>query len=255
MTSILIVPDAHAVPGLDNERFSWIGQQIVRLQPDIVVCVGDFADMASLSGYDKGKKSFEGRRYHLDVDACRDALNRLHVPLDKHNQKLRAKKKAPYNPRLVMCLGNHEGRIDRAVNSTPELEGTISVDDLHFKQHGWEVVPYEESIEICGFQFSHHFASGVSGRPISGVNHAASLLGKLHTSAVVGHSHCLDFAVHTRPDGRKIVGLVVGCMSHPDQVEGWNRATHRLWWRGLTYLRGARDGWAKEFRFIGFPEE
>ena len=36
-------------------------------KPDVVVCLGDWFDMASLSSHDKGKKSFEGRRYKQDV--------------------------------------------------------------------------------------------------------------------------------------------------------------------------------------------
>ena len=60
---LLIIPDAHAEPNYDNDRFTWLGSLIFEKKPDVVVCLGDWFDMASLSSHDKGKKSFEGRRY------------------------------------------------------------------------------------------------------------------------------------------------------------------------------------------------
>ena len=54
--NLLIIPDAHAAPGYDNERFTAVGQYLMRERPEHVVCLGDWADLPSLSSYDRGTK-------------------------------------------------------------------------------------------------------------------------------------------------------------------------------------------------------
>lgn len=235
---MLIIPDAHAHPQYDNSRFDLLARLIAAERPDVIVCLGDFADMPALSGYDKGKRGFEGRRYVRDVEATRDALLRLHVATG-------------YGPQMIMTVGNHEARIDRACSDNAELEGTLSVDDLGYREHGWQVVPYNASINVGGFSISHHFASGVAGRPIGGMTMAASMARLLFTSSIVGHSHTLDYARRTRPDGSKVVCLVPGCFTHIDQgTESWCAATSHLWWRGVAILDGAERGDFGELRLI-----
>ena len=104
--NLLVIGDPHAHPDYDNDRFTVLGKFIASEKPDVIVCIGDMADMPSLSSYDKGTKGFEGRRYKKDVAAVIDAQERLFAPI---------KKMRGYKPKLHMCLGNHEDRIDRAV--------------------------------------------------------------------------------------------------------------------------------------------
>jgi predicted phosphodiesterase len=234
---LLVIPDAHAHGQYSNERFTWLGRLIAHERPDVVVCLGDFADMPALSNYDKGKRGFEGRRYKRDVEATRDALQRMHAPVT-------------HAPELLMCLGNHEARIDRAANDAPELEGTISTQDLGYAEHGWRVAPYQTTVSVAGFAFSHHFASGVAGRPIGGMNQAAQMTRLLFTSAVVGHSHIADSARRTRPDGSRVLCISAGCYTPADMIEGWNLATHQLWWRGVLIMEDARDGDCGELRWV-----
>jgi hypothetical protein len=235
MTNILIIPDAHSHPEFDNDRFEYIGHHIVKTKPDKVICIGDFADLPSLSSYDKGTKGFEGRRYVKDLECVHDAQERLFRPIKDFNRQKKRNKEKQYKPEYVMCLGNHCDRISRAVNCQPELDGAIGLHDLEYEKY-WEVIPFREAYHTEGIAFSHYFASGVAARPISGEHIAASLCNKLHQSAVQGHSHLFNHAERTRPDGQKIFGLSVGCISHPDQVEGWNRDTSHLWWRGIVEL-------------------
>lgn len=225
--SHLIIPDPHAHPEYDNRRFKALGKLIAELQPSKVICLGDFADMPSLSSYDLGKKSFEGRRYRKDIDAARDAQDQMFSGIAKARG---------YRPEFVMCLGNHEDRIARAVNDNPQLDGTLGIENLEYEKHGWKVVPFMVPYRADGISYSHYFASGVSGRPISGENIAKTIIAKLHISAVQGHSHVLDYATRTRADNQKIFGLSAGCYAHPKAIEGWNRGTFAMWWAGVIYL-------------------
>lgn len=107
MSKVLVLPDVQAKPGDDFTFLNKIGRYLVEKKPDTVVCLGDFADMPSLSSYDVGKKSFEGRRYLADIEAAKDAMCAFLSPLWEFNAKAKKNKEKQYHPRMVMTLGNH----------------------------------------------------------------------------------------------------------------------------------------------------
>ena len=83
MSTHIVFSDAHAHYQHNNNRAEWLGELIRDVKPDTVVALGDQADMPSLSGYDKGKKSFQGRTYRADIDVHSDfhlttAITRLY---------------------------------------------------------------------------------------------------------------------------------------------------------------------------------
>ena len=77
----LVIPDTQVKPGVPTDNIRWIGQYIADTRPDVIVNLGDFWDMPSLSSYDKGKKTFEGRRYKADIKAGNDAFHLLDDPI------------------------------------------------------------------------------------------------------------------------------------------------------------------------------
>ena len=228
MATHLVIGDPHCNPKASNDRFLWAGKLARDLKPDTIICMGDFSSLDSLSSYDKGKKSFEGRRYKKDIDHAHDAL-------EKFNKGLNGRRS-----RKVMLLGNHEDRIDRIVDETPELDGTISTKDLKFKEFGWEVFAYQEPVAIDGVHYCHNYPTGIMGKPISGDNIARSLLLKNKVSSTVGHCHLFDYSMCTIPSGRKVLGLSAGCYLH--HKEDYARNTQRLWWSGLIVKRNVRQG-------------
>ena len=144
----IMIPDTQAKPGVPTDHLSWIGNFIVdnyHNKPNVkIIHIGDHADMPSLSMYDKGTKKMEGRRYQDDVDASRAAWDILNEPIATHNAKLKSQKKKPWSPRRIITLGNHEDRINRAINFNPQLEGMLSIDRLGYEEWGWEVIPFLE---------------------------------------------------------------------------------------------------------------
>lgn len=207
----LVIGDAHAKPGVDNERFEWLGKFALDRRPDVIVDIGDWHDMPSLSSYDKGRKSFEGRRYTQDITAGLDARRRFEVPIEAYNITQRRNGKRQYRPEKHSTLGNHEYRIVRATECSPELFGTLTLDALGHAEYGWKKHDYTEVVSIDGINYSHFFSSGVLGRPIGGEHPAASLLKKQFASCVAGHSHIRDFSERTTADHSRICGLVAGC--------------------------------------------
>lgn len=231
----LVIPDPHAHPDHNNERFDWLAKLIIDLKPDVVVNLGDHFDMPSLSGYDKGTKGFEGRRFVKDIAAGVEAHERMWEPVK------RTKKRLPYR---VVLEGNHENRLKRAVNAAPELDGAIQFGAYEFDRYYDKVVEYTGntpgSTEIDGVHYSHFFSSGVMGRPIGGEHPAYSLLTKLFVSATCGHVHTADYAVRTNAAGNKIHGLVAGVFQ--DYTSGWAGAANDLWWRGVVIKRDVGMG-------------
>lgn len=235
MPSHLFITDCHANPEHNNDRADWLGKLIFDLRPDVVVNGGDTADMSSLCSYDRGKRSFQGRTYSADISSHNDFQSRLWSPYRRAKKKL---------PRRITLIGNHEQRIDRDIDLQPELDGVVSYKDLDLERYYDTIVPYSGStpggIIVDGIYYAHYLVSGISGRPIGGENSAASILSKRYTSCCVGHSHLVDWSVKTRADGKKIMGLVGGCMIDYDMSYAGDSA--RLWWRGVTLLQNVEDG-------------
>jgi hypothetical protein len=218
MKTHLIIPDTQVKAGVDLSHLPLIGEYIVETRPDVVVMIGDFADMPSLCSYDKGKRSFEGRRYKKDIEASKYAMSLLMGPLQKHNTHAANGHHKQYKPRLVLTLGNHEDRITRATEMDAMLDGTISIDDLEYEKFGWEVHPFLEVVEIDGVNYSHYFTSGTMGRPVSS---ARALVTKKHVSSTMGHVQTTDIAMATAGNGREIIGLFAGtCYLHDEDYLG-----------------------------------
>jgi len=233
MATHLVIGDPHSTPKSPNDRFLWAGKFARDIKADVIICMGDFASMDSLSSYDKGKKSFEGRRYKKDIEHAHDAL-------EKFNRGLLGNGRKKNGQRRIMLLGNHEDRIDRAIDNTPELDGAISIDDLEYDRFGWDVYNYQVPVNVDGVYYCHCFPNGVLGKAISGENVGRSLLNKNKTSSTVGHNHLLDYAISTSPSGKKLMGLSVGCFLNHE--EPWAIATQRMWWSGLIVKRNVDKG-------------
>ena len=234
---IMILPDVHVSPVTeeeDKQRLFLAGQYFVANKHDTCVCLGDFADMPSLCTYDKGTTGFEGRRYKKDINSTSRVMGSFFAPIYAERERLIKQKRKRWNPEFLMCMGNHEERINRAVYAEPILEDTISVQDLEYEEWGWDVKPFGVPHIYCNICFSHSFPSGVMNRPISGEHHASSLLKKNYMSSVCGHSHLLDFDTDVASDGTRKFGLVAGCFTEDNPK--YAGASSRLWWRGLTSM-------------------
>lgn len=242
----LIIGDAHAKPGVSNRRFKWLGRMIDDIKPDVVVQIGDWFDMPSLSSYDVGKKSFEGRTYNADIGAGKDAIRAVRGLLS--NQVLR-------NTQFEALGGNHDdARIKRVVEGDRKLEGTISVLDMGWVQSGWSYTPFLSRKEIDGIVYQHYFTTGVMGRPVGGENPALRLLQTRFASSIQGHDHLFSTAHRFTNTGRKIWGFTCGCYLDPDQIEEYAGEANQMWDRGILVLTGVNDGDIESFKWVGIGE-
>ncbi len=193
----MVIPDVQSKPGVRNDHLTWAGNYAVDKKPDVIVVIGDWWDMPSLSSYDKGKIDAEGRRYPHDIRAGRAAMENFLRPIDDYNRT----EKVKYKPRKVFCLGNHEIRISRIVDENPAYQGKFDIDDLGIKDYGFEIYDFLKVVKIDGVEYSHYFTSGVRGNPVSS---AAALLRERQCSATMGHVQYADMAMHKKTQQRAL---------------------------------------------------
>lgn len=234
---ILVIPDCQVKEGVPLDHLTWAGKAIVDYKPDVVVNMGDFADMPSLSSHDKaGSKYFEGLRYKKDIDIAKIAMACLLQPLDDEQERQRRNKEKIYKPRMIMLLGNHENRIDRAINNSPLLDGLISTKDLGYERD-WEVHEFLHPVFIEGVGFNHYWPVGAMGRPAAS---PAAIISKLHMSCIAGHQQGKQIAYGKRADGKSICAAVVGSYYLHD--ESYMDQLSNRHWRGLLILNDVKDG-------------
>lgn len=232
---IAVIPDTQVKPGVDLTYLGKIGEYLVEKQPDVIIHLGDHWDMPSLSSYDVGKKSFEGRRYKNDIQAGNDGMRELLYPLKSYNKRAAANHKPRYRPEMHFLMGNHENRINRAVNDDAKLEGTIGVQDCNLDD--WIVHDFLDVAIIGGIAFSHYFVTGVAGRPAST---ASAQLNKKHMSCIAGHQQGLQIATAHRADGQRLTSIIAGsCYEHDEDYLGAQGNKH---WRGFMMLHEVNDG-------------
>ena len=226
----IVIPDVQVRPDVDYSHLSWVGNYIAAKRPDVIVQIGDFADMPSLSSYAVGKAEAEGKRYADDVAATRDAMKQLMRPI--WNEK--AQTHGKWKPELHLTLGNHEDRISREANANAKFIGTLKVSDLHFIQAGWKVHNFLEVATVDCIQYSHFFTSGVMGRPVGS---ATALLRQRQSSAVMGHVQRVDMAIHPNT---QFVALFTGiCYQHD---EGYLTPQGQNTKRGIWMLNEVKNG-------------
>jgi len=235
----LVFSCAHADPSASNERFDWLGKFIYDLKPDMVIDLGDGADMRSLNMYDKGKPTaIIAQNYEADIDVYNDSQERL-----RHQYRYHRKGK----PTWIGFEGNHEHRIETALSSDPRLEGSkygISFSHLQTDKYFNEYHRYANSAPAIanydGVDYAHYFASGNSGRALSGIHHAYGLLQARNVSSTCGHSHLRSMYFKDGVRSSGIIASVVGC--YKGKEESWAGQSNSMWAKGVMVKREVEDG-------------
>ena len=220
------------------QHLRWIGLYIIEKKPDVIIQIGDFADMPSLSSYDKGKKSFEGRRYKKDIAAAKKAMDTLLGPLREYNAKQRQNRHAQYKPRMILTLGNHEERIARVGEMQSELDGVVGYEDLPYGD--WEVVPPEQPVVVDGVSYCHYFKNpnSIMKPVVTGQMHTK--LNNLGHSFSMGHQQQLQYGLKHLSNGDTLHGLVAGaCYLHDEDYLG-PQGNH--YWRGIILKHRVQNG-------------
>jgi hypothetical protein len=219
--------------------------EVVGLETDVGTYISNNLFSHNCS-YDKGTKSFEGRRLRSDLDHGRDAIDRVMTQVRRTKRRL---------PRFVSLEGNHEFRLTKAIEANPvELDSMINVSEsFGFTDYNWEYVPYVGKTPACFFLdnilYAHYLTRAGSDRAVSTEHHAYNLIYESMVNTVVGHKHTVDWAVRTKSDNTLIQGICVG--NFMDYQPGYAGESAKHWWSGVVLLENLEpDTGYFEPRFI-----
>lgn len=228
----LIVPDAQVRPGVDTKHIDWAALAIVEYKPDVIVVMGDWFDLPSLSTHDApGSKEAEGRRVKPDIDAGNEAFERLVAPMLKEQ-----KRDKKWRPECHFIFGNHEDRLSRAIFRDPKWEGLLSLDSL--KTPGFTRHEFLKIVNIDGIKYCHYFPNPFSGKPIGGT--IVSRLNNIGATFCQGHQQGFLYASKQYPDHVKH-GIV--CGRFYNQHEGYRpKDVQNSEWNGILVLNAVHDG-------------
>jgi hypothetical protein len=239
----VMIPDTQVGPKTPIDHIYWIGQYLVdhfygkRIR---LIIIGDWWDMPSLSSYDKGTKDYEGRRIIADFIAGNDAMAVLMKPLIDSRMRDEKKGVVPWWPMsLEFFDGNHEFRVERALQMSPELEGLIGLDFMDVEKYGFNRYPFLKVASLEGVAYSHYFSNPMTGRPYSG-NNIETRLKTIGASFSQGHQQVHLTAIRYVL-GQQQRGLVSGsCYLHDEKYRGFQG--NQSHWRGIVVCNDVKDG-------------
>lgn len=220
MASILVVSDSHINPDNLTESVDlWyrLGKYCVKTKPEIVVHLGDVADLSSqawkVSARGKYSLEEEVKAVHTVLDAFEEAIN-------EYNRKQHKKKKKQYKPSKYLTLGNHD------------IRGGVTVIEELFETYDWNVVEYLEPLHLKGITFCHCMCKGTSDIMCTT---AQELLENWGADIVVGHGHHKDFSTsYSMAIHRPITALKCPAFTFGDYA--WAVQTQYKWNRGFTEI-------------------
>jgi len=245
MRTHLVIPDTQFGPGRSHSWLKGLGRLIREREPDVIVQLGDWYDMSSLSSYDRGRRASENRRVWKDIKAGNEAcwfLEDLIWP---------SKIKRKYKPRMVFLLGNHEQRIERYLEDHAELEGVLSYQNLVMAS--WETHGFLKPVTIDGITYSHYFCRSGNGRVVqskNGAPDARAMVQREQRSCTAGHLQGFSYYEHYTSNGRH-QGLIAGsCYTHD---ENYLTPQGTKYWRGVIWKNIRKPG-EYDFERIGIEK-
>ena len=237
----IIIPDMQVKEGFDINIATAVGNYIAHHRPEVIVNLGDFADMTSCSFYDYGKASFVGENYNKDVAIVRQMQDALFAPIHAEQERFKSEYKLKrWQPLKVMVLGNHEERINRVLDGDHRLKGLLSMEDLGYEEFYDHVSPFLEPVIIDGVMYVHYGFDKMPNKPVAGVNQARTLLTKYMCSITVGHTPEFHYAEMYRANEEKIQCVVAGaCFNHHEAYAGQR---NNRYWRGIIHKKEVSEG-------------
>lgn len=226
MKKVMFIPDMH-VPFHDKKFWKLVLKTIKKMEPDIVVVMGDFGDYKGISRYSKNP---EDRAFSDELREVQKEIANLADVVDS------------VGAQGVFCEGNHEDRLQRFIfDKAPELHGMLENEDLLCPE-GWTWVPYNTMHKIGKLYVTHTL--GPCGDTASKKNMDAA-----GDNIVVGHSHRLSVFYGGTHCGKSHVGMSVGCGVDYDEVDYMPKPVARKnWQHGIGWARVMRSG-----DFFAFP--
>lgn len=213
---VLIIPDAHITDETPKD-YKAIKPFIKEFNPDKIILLGDFADIASLSAWDYDKKrKMEGKRYPKEIFRLNLELNYL--------QK--------YCEDIVYLEGNHEDRVERYLDKFPEMEGLIEIKTmLRLRERKIKWIKMNELYKVGDMYFTHGMYTNI--------HNARKHLQTLGCNVCYGHQHSTQTAMQNMAMQKPYMSYALGTLGDkkPD------------------YLKNRPGNWINQFAIMYYDTE
>ena len=169
---VIVLPDIHC-PAEDRKTLAAVEEYMKDFQPDEIIYLGDFMDLNCISSHNaKNLRAVESQRILKDFDAGNKILTR-------HEELVSGATR-------TFITGNHENRLNRYVDSNPQLEGILDIRELLcLDARGYNFVPFWET----GESYTIGKATFIHGE-YTNDNHSKSTVGAYVENVFYGH--CFD---------------------------------------------------------------
>lgn len=180
--SALLISDVH-IPYQDDKALAVLEKFMASRKWDVVVYLGDLLDFDMISGFNaENLRENETRRMVNDYHQANELLDRHVKIIRKRNPKAE----------IVLLEGNHEDRVRRVIDHTPQLEGLLEVPgNLRLKERGVKWVPNWSEGEL--YQLGNLY---ISHGLYLNKYHPAKMVDTFGTNVAYGHTH--DMMSHVK---------------------------------------------------------
>jgi hypothetical protein len=227
------IPDFQCKRKVRIDHAHAAGVYLAMKKPDVIVLAGDMGDFPSCSFWDRAKWEFGEQRYDHDMNALEHILQVFLAPILDESER------TGWMPRIIVTLGNHEDRVDRALEKADMAKwiGAIEMPTALYERYGIEVFPFLEPVLIDGIAYCHYFPNPMTGKPLGGM--MATMLKNVGFSFSMGHVQMLDNGNRSLANGQVHRGLKAGAFyMHDEDYKGRQGNLH---WRGI-YMKNEVDG-------------
>lgn len=218
---VLVIPDAQ-VPQHNKDSLKVILNFAKFYKPTKVIYLGDFANLDSLSRYDRLSPS--------ESNVLTEEIEQVNAVLDDVDR-------ATKNAQKVFILGNHEKRYEiyKLNNWCKEVrhqkDMTTIQDEFNFKKRGYECIEYGGVYPLGHALFTHGW--------FANQYHAAKTLKRFFKNIYYGHAHSWQVFSMLGLDGQPVEAVSCGCICETD----------------IAYLKGKPVDWVQMFCYGEFMRD
>lgn len=208
---ILVVPDTHR-PFHSEVAWNAMLKAARGWKPNIIICLGDFADFYSVSSHSKDPN----RVSQLDVEL--EDVNRGLDELDA----LGATSK-------FFIQGNHEQRMERYLaDRAPALFNSIKVERLfRLRERGWSYTPYRSGLRLGKAYFTHDLGqAGAFAHQRARTRYGGNI--------VIGHTHFAGLEYQGNVRGDVHVGIASGWLGDSSKIDYTTQVNANEWVNAFT---------------------
>jgi hypothetical protein len=224
---VMAIGDHHEKPGRDKTRALWMGRHAAETRPDVIVSIGDWASLDSLSTHEQPGSQNDAERpaFFQEIESLEESIALFFSDID------------PGQIPFFHTHGNHEHRAWRAANRQPKLNGDMPQRlDQEFARFGIKTSPFGEFLDIGGVDFTH-IPLSIMGKEMGGEMMERNAGMKSLRDLVCGHTHRANVLTVMKVGQQRQVKVVnLGTSMPYGLVEKYTGLAPTGWFYGIHEL-------------------